>query len=261
VEKAIRLERENYAASERVVAMGRWAADAVIHECEIPASKVNVILPGANLHIPKEWKAPELSGEAGIDRPFTLGFIGKDWHRKGLMLLSNVQKELVRRGWKCRVLAAGNAPEELQSRDGIEFVGYIDKASNADGFLQFLSKCDVGCLFSSREALGISTLEFLLAGVPVAGFAHEGPADTLPPDAGFRFALATDFSAIADRLETYLQAESEQKLFRQNAREWSRRVTWERCLREFQELWDTGTIANPVQPWKGLAGDVTATSA
>lgn len=254
VEQAIRLERENYAASERIVAMGRWAADAVIQECGIQEAKVRVILPGANLNIPEGWEATELPGQAGIDRPFTLGFVGKDWQRKGLMLLADVQNELVRRGWKCRVLAAGNAPSDLQLREGIEFVGYIDKSSDADGFLRFLSRCDVGCLFSSREALGISTLEFLRAGVPVAGFAHEGPADTLPPDAGFRFALRTGWSEIADRFEAYLLDSAKQRLFLQNAREWSGRVTWERCLREFQELWETGTIARPVQPWLGLAG-------
>ncbi|MFN7731661.1 MAG: glycosyltransferase family 4 protein [Pirellula sp.] len=260
VDRAMRLERENYAASKRVITMGRWAAEAVVQEFAIEESKVRVILPGANLMIPEGWVAPEFKGRAGIDRPFTLGFVGKDWQRKGLLLLSEIQGELTRRGWSCRVLAAGNAPRDVQLKDGLEFVGYIDKARNTEGFLGFLAKCDVGCLFSSREALGISTLEFLRAGIPVAGFAHEGPADTLPPDAGFRFALGTSFVEIADRLEAYLRNEGEQMAFLQNAREWSKRVTWERCIREFQELWNTGTIANPVQPWKGLeASDFSST--
>ena len=38
----------------------------------------------------------------------------------------------------------------------------------------------------------MSVLEFLRAGVPVAGYAVEGPAETLPPDAGLRFAAGGD---------------------------------------------------------------------
>jgi glycosyltransferase involved in cell wall biosynthesis len=251
---AIALERENYAASKRVVAMGRWAADAIVSECDVPSSKVHVILPGANLVLPENWEFPEIEGRAGVDRPFTLGFVGKDWQRKGLPLLVEIREELTRRGWNARVLAAGQAPPELKRCEGVEFVGFIDKAANADGFTKFLTACDVGCLFSDREALGISTLEFLRAGVPVAGFAHEGPADTLPPDAGFRIPFTTPMIEIADRFEAYLEDEAEQHRFGFKARQWSGFVTWGRCIQEFQELWKTGTIAKPIQPWKGLEG-------
>src|SRR5581483_7235418 len=98
-----------------------------------------------------------------------------------------------------------------------------------------------------REALGISTLEFLRAGVPVAGYALEGPADTLPPDAGFRFAPGTPPAAVADRLDAYLRDEAEQTAFAAAARRHSGRVTWERCVREFQGLWDTGRLDDPVR--------------
>jgi len=250
---AAALERENYSASNRIVAMGRWAADVIVSECDVPARKVNVILPGANLVLPEGWKFPQPVGQAGIDRPFTLGFVGKDWQRKGLPLLVKIQSNLAKRGWKSRVLAAGAAPPELKRNEGVEFVGFIDKSLKADRFLQFLTACDVGCLFSDREALGISTLEFLRAGTPVAGFAHEGPADTLPPDAGFRFPLGASAIEIADCFESYLRNEADQERFRENARRWSSLVTWTRCVREFQELWETGGIAKPVQPWKGLA--------
>lgn len=251
---ACALERANYAASKRIIAMGRWAAEAIVNECDVPTDKVHVILPGANLELPAGWEFPETHGRAGVERPFTLGFVGKDWQRKGLPLLVAVQKELTRRGWKSRVLAAGNVPPELNRCEGVEFVGFINKATDTVAFLEFLSACDVGCLFSEREALGISTLEFLRAGVPVAGFAHEGPADTLPPDAGFRFPFGAEVDEIADRFHAYLEDEPEQSRFRRSARIWSGFVTWERCIHEFEELWKTGNVTNPVQPWRGLEG-------
>jgi glycosyltransferase involved in cell wall biosynthesis len=249
---ALELERQNYASSRRVITMARWAADVLVQECGVEEGKVAVILPGANLALPKDWHFPSPNGRAGRERDFTLGFVGKDWLRKGLPLLVAVRDELSRRGWRVRVRAAGDAPPELLRRDGVEFVGYLDKHKNAPAFLDFLSDCDLGCLFSEREAFGISTLEFLRAGVPVVGFAHEGPADSLPPDAGFRFSLGCTPGDVADCLENYLKDEAAQDRFRSNARKWSELVTWERCIREFQEYWTTGTVAKPVQPWRGL---------
>ena len=259
---AIEVERENYAASTRVITMARWAAEAVIGECGVTADKVHVILPGANLDLPQDWEftRPEShpQGRAGRDRDFTLGFIGKDWQRKGLPYLLDLRDELTRRQWRVRVLAAGDAPTDLVARPGLEFVGYIDKQHDAPAFLQFLSRCDLGCLFSEREALGISTLEFLRVGVPVAGFAHEGMADTLPPDAGFRFAPGTGVTDAADELEAYLHDESRQESLRNAARHWSPLVSWERCVREFEDLWETGTVSHPVQLWRGHVDSLPA---
>jgi len=252
VEHACAQERENYAASQRVITMARWAADVVVRECGVPSEKVHVILPGANLDLPPDWEFKNPIGRAGVERDFVLGFVGKDWKRKGLPLIIQVRDELVRRGWKAKVLAAGNAPPELTNRAGVEFVGFIDKRSDPATFLRFLSACDVGCLFSEREALGISSLEFLRAGVPVAGFAHEGPADTVPPDAGFRFQVDDSVVTISERLGLYLQDEVAQATFREVARQWSPLVTWDRCVAEMMELWDSGTIAKPVRPWLGL---------
>lgn len=252
VERAVAAERENYTLAERVITMGRWAAEVVVAECGVKREKVFTVLPGANLALPPGWDFPVAPGRPGVDRDFVLGFVGKDWQRKGLPLLLEVRGELARRGWKAAVHAAGEAPDDFGRRVGVRFVGFINKQAEAGKFVGFLAGCDVGCLFSRKEALGISTLEFLRAGVPVAGFVHEGVADTLPPDAGFRFELSASARDIADRLEDYLRDEVAQRAMRRNARRWSELVTWERCVSEFQELWNTGTVAAPVRPWLGL---------
>jgi glycosyltransferase involved in cell wall biosynthesis len=181
-----------------------------------------------------------------------LGFVGKDWRRKGLPFLLQVRLNLQRMGMKAVVRAAGYCPTELRHEPGLEYVGYIDKARNPNGFLSFLGACDLGCLFSQHEPLGISTLEFLRAGVPVAGFAIEGPADTLPPDAGFRFQTDDSAEVVAEHLRGVFGAEMALTKMRTAARLWSPMVTWERCLHEWSELLGAGKMANPVQPWRGL---------
>ena len=251
-ERACALERENYAMSERVVTMARWAADSVVRDCGVAPSRVATILPGANLNLPAGYVFPTSGGAESRKRTLRLGFVGKDWRRKGLPFLLQVRSELSRMGQPAVVRCAGVCPSELSREAGLDYVGFIDKASAPTRFLDFLAGCDVGCLFSEREPLGISTLEFLRAGVPVAGFMVEGVADTVPPDAGFRFeATATATEVAAVLCEAFRDEDGASRL-RANARAWSPLVTWERCVREWLELLTTGMIKRPVQPWRGL---------
>jgi len=254
---AIALEKANYAAADRVITMARWAADVLLNQYGIPPSRVHIVLPGANLTLAAGWEFPKLSGRAGKERDFVLGFVGNNWRRKGLPFVVSVRDCLASRGWRVRVLVIGNAPTELRQNNGIDFAGHLDKRNKSETFNELLASCDMGCLFSDHEALGVSILEFLRCGVPVLGFAHEGMADTLPPDAGFRFTIMDSPEVISEQLETYLRDEAMQFRFRANAQRWSPLLTWERCVDELIELWTTGSVARPVRPWLGLPSSAT----
>jgi len=248
------IERENYAASERIVTMARWVAESVVHECGAAPAKVTTILPGANLDLPADYNFPRSAGQAGRDRPLVLGFVGKDWKRKGLPFLLEVRTNLERMGMPAVIRCAGHCPPELRRIQGLEYAGFIDKFTEPAWFVEFLAGCDVGCLFSEREPLGISTLEFLRAGVPVAGFMVEGVADTVPPDAGFRFDPMATAEEVASTLRVAFGDEDTIGKLREKARAWSPFVTWERCVKEWLQLLATGSVRCPVQPWQGLAG-------
>lgn len=254
--RALDLEWENFVHSERVVTMARWAAED-IKALSVDPAKVHTILPGANLVLPKNHQFLVRRGNPGGERPLVLGFLGKDWRRKGLRFLLHVRSLLAAMGLSVVVRCAGNCPRELRGTPGLEYVGFIDKAREPGRFLRFLEGCDLGCLFSDHEPLGISTLEFLRAGVPVAGFALEGMADTLPPDAGFRFKPDADAALVAERLRDAFAEESEVENRNAAARRWSSLVTWERCVAEWSELLTTGTLLRPVQLWRGLPSSPT----
>jgi glycosyltransferase involved in cell wall biosynthesis len=249
---ALALECENYARSERVVTMARWAAESAIRDCGAPKSKVATILPGANFNLPPDYSFPKKSGQAGRDRPIKLGFVGKDWRRKGLPFLLQVRSQLERMGSPATVSCAGFCPPELMREKGMEHVGFIDKKKDPARFLAFLTDCDVGCLFSEAEPLGISTLEFLHAGVPVTGFMVGGIVDTVPPDAGFRVRAQATAEEVASMLREAFRDESTIEKYRSAARRWSPLVTWERCVDEWNELLTTGSVMRPVRPWLGL---------
>ncbi len=245
------IEREQIALglARRVITNQSWALRSVRQDYGVPEEKTAMILGGANVDLPEGYSNAASPGRPGKDRPFMLGFIGKDWHRKGLDFLMKVRDELVRRGWQTQVRAMGFDGRETPFGAGIECLGFIDKKKH---FLPFVQGLDIGCLFSRAEAAGTAIFEFLRCEVPVAGFTVDGLHDLLPLDAGFRFVPERKFSEVADVFEAYLQDEALQDRMRACARAWSPLVTWERCVAEMQELWDTGTIRRPVRPWLGL---------
>jgi len=251
-EEASALERANFTGSEWVVAMARWTADSAVRDCGVPRTRVATILPGANLTLPPGYDFPAEPGRAGWNRPLVLGFVGKDWKRKGLPFLLGVRTELERLGVNAVVRSAGHCPPELARTRGLEYAGFIDKGREPARFGEFLASCDLGCLFSEREPLGISTLEFLHAGVPVTGFMVEGIADTVPPDAGFRFEPGTSAEIVAATLRDAFRDEDRVGRIRAAARAWSPLVTWDRCVAEWRELLTAGRVHRPVQPWLGL---------
>lgn len=248
------LERENYRLSEGVVAMSRWAAESVIHDYDIPSEKVHVILPGANMDLPAGYRFGDFPDKKVNNRPFRFAFIGKDWKRKGLSVLVNISKALVERQLRIEIVIIGKAPGNLSNFPFVNYRGFIDKRSEIDTFIEVLQSCDMGCLFSESEALGISILEFLRLGIPVAGFATQGISDTIPPDAGLRFNRKTDLEEIINVIEKYIRNLERQRTSRENAVKWSPLVSWERCIGEWKELLETGKVSCPVQPWKGLKG-------
>jgi len=250
--KVLQLERDNYQQDEGIVTMSRWAAKSVIMDYNIPKEKVHTILPGANINLRKPVESADIPGSMGIDRHFKMLFIGKDWSRKGLDVLFDIARSLYDKGYKIELNIIGQAPKKFRKSTFVKYHGFIDKTSELDRFISIVKSCDMGCLFSLNEALGISILEFLRLGIPVMGFAHEGISDTIPPDAGFRFSPSTGMQSIVDTVDNYLRNPDMQSKFQNRAKEWSQLVTWERCIDEWSELINTGRISHQVQPREGL---------
>jgi glycosyltransferase involved in cell wall biosynthesis len=243
-DEALAYERQTLAAARRVVASQSWAFRSLLSDCKVAPGKCAFILPAPNYPVFPGLRAGARQGRAGRERPFVLGFIGKDWRRKGLPFLVQVAERLRAMGWKAVVRAIGFPAGELPADLEVESLGFIDKRSQ---FGPFLHSCDVGCLFSQAEAAGIAVLEFLGVGIPVAGFTVNGLADLLPREAGFRFSLGAKTDEVAEVFDRYLRDESEQERLRAAAVALAPALSWDRCVREFREYWETGTLAAPLR--------------
>ncbi|HUL59765.1 MAG TPA: glycosyltransferase family 4 protein [Anaeromyxobacteraceae bacterium] len=231
---ALRREREQYARAERVVCMSRWAAASVVRDYGVPASKVFVVRAGANLD---EAALSRLPPPPPPERDvLRLGFVGKDWRRKGLPFLLEVADAIAARRQAVEVIAVGPSAAELPPHPLLRPLGFLDKRGGLAHFVAAISSAHFGCLFSSAEALGISTLEFLRLGIPVAGFEVGGISDCITADVGLLLRAGTGAADVAGALLDAF-APGRYEAFRAAARAHATEVTWDRAVAELEAIW------------------------
>jgi len=237
IKKILEEEKLNFENADFIVTFQNWARESVVNEYKINSQKVKTILPGANLELPQNYfpilKKREENTKSG---PFYLGFIGKDWERKGLLTVVEIKNMLRRRGWNVKIRCAGYLPDFLKSDNEIEYVGFIDKSKNLDVFCRFIESCNLGCLFSKAEFSSIAVLEFLRLGIPVAGYVVDGMNDLFFPAASLRFFPGDSLEFIASQVEELLINNNKYEALHSNAIKLSQYVTWDRCIEEWKQL-------------------------
>jgi len=190
--------------------MSRWAADSVVSDYGIDPAKVYVVPAGANLD---EIQLAQLRPTPpppppSAEQPLLLGFLGKDWQRKGGPFLLQLADALGEYGIPTLIRAIGPDPAQLPAHPALQPLGFINKQAHTARFVAELRSWHFGTLFSDAEAFGISNRECLRLGVPVLAHAVGGIASTLP-DGGCGMLFSPKPSAadvatwIAARLNPY----------------------------------------------------------
>jgi glycosyltransferase involved in cell wall biosynthesis len=234
---AIEREVQQYQAARFVICMSRWAARSVIERYQVDPAKVHVVPAGANLFqdavpVPTPLAPPIFS-------PLRLGFIGKDWRRKGLPFVLEVADVLDRRGISVEVVAAGFDANEGPQHRLLRSVGFIDKHRERERFALFVQSFHFGCLFSIAEAFGISNRECLRLGVPVLARDVGGIADTLPDGLGHLFPADAMADDVADIVSSYVREPSGYVELRLTVLTRADEVTWELALRQMLSIWSS----------------------
>jgi glycosyltransferase involved in cell wall biosynthesis len=242
-ENALGREREHYHAAERVVCMSRWAARSVVDDYGVPASRVLVIPPGANLD--EDALAPPAHPAAAAPLvPLRLGFVGKDWRRKGLPFLLQVADALARRRLPVRVIALGPPAADLPAHPLLESAGFVDKRQDAARFVRLVCSFHFGCLFSSAEAFGIASLECLRLGVPVLASRVGGIPEIARDGLAHLFAPGYPADQVADLLESFVRDPLAYHELRARVRRAAPGFSWRRTVENFIALWHSaGSLA------------------
>ena len=237
-------ERASYQSARFVIGMAQAAARSAVEDYQVDPKKVFVVRAGANLHeeaveqyLVANPPAPWRRGVAFTpERPAVLGMIANDWERKGLTRLVEIAEALARRGRPVKVCIVGRCPPHFVEHPLVDAAGFIMKSEEAK-FINRIGTFAVGCLLSSDEPLGISTLEALRLGVPVMGTRVGGIPDCVPADAGLLVDLHASVIAMADALEPLLFDPSRYAALCEAARRHAGQVTWDQTIRHFQEIY------------------------
>lgn len=183
--RALEQDRSAFQQSLAIVCMCQWAAESVINDYGIDSAKVHVVPGGANLDEALLVKLPSAATPPppSAKQPLRLGFLGKEWQRKGGGFLLELADALQQRSIPTVIRAIGPNPVDLPAHPALQPLGFINKQTNTARFVSEVQSWHFGTLFSEAEAFGISNRECLRLGVPVLCHAVGGIASTLP-DAG-----------------------------------------------------------------------------
>jgi glycosyltransferase involved in cell wall biosynthesis len=248
-EEAIATERAEYASAFHIVTMSQWVRESLVSRYDIPASRIHTVLPGANLPESAVRRKLEERGPSAIPdrftfrRPLRLGFTGKDWKRKGLPRLVTAVEMLNRAGIPTELVVIGNVPYEYRNHANVHAAGFIDKSRDVHRFIDTIDSCDLGCVPSHEEPMGIAPIEYLRLGVPVVCTAAGGLVDVCQAAGEASILLSKDTTAEELATELGSLARDTARLHRMRAAAWRQKehYSWNRAVKELQLIWDTNT--------------------
>ena len=219
--------------------MCQWAADSVIKDYGINPAKVHVVPGGANLDEAQLSRLPAalLSPPPSAHQPLRLGFLGKDWQRKGGPFLLQLAEALGERDIPTVIRAIGPDPASLPAHPALQPLGFINKQGDTARFVAELRSWHFGTLFSDAEASPRSNLECLRLGVPLLSHAVGGIASTLPDGGcGRLFAPHPSAAEVAAWIAARLSPYSSYLAWREELAPRWREFTWAAAVEQLEAI-------------------------
>lgn len=210
-EEAFAIVREKSRDIDAFMCVSRYYAQYAVERFGIPADRIHHVPLGISLAGDASPTADErklLSGSAS-DRPFTIGYLARICHEKGLHLLCEAFRMLIARDRRCRLVIAGflgdsdrpyfnRVMAELAAvRTQVEYLGEVDRAAK----FKMLRSIDVFSVPTTyREAKGIYAIEAKSQGVPVVLPAHGSFPELIESTGGGILFEPNDATELADAL-------------------------------------------------------------
>lgn len=255
---AVRREREGYHAAAGIATFSGFAAESVINDYGVPAARVHVVPPGANISIEAyaEWELQaigrrqgEIEGEA---RPLRLAFVGREYIRKGLDRLLEAIALARQRGFAGTLDVVGiqrdQVPSQLAQLPGIRWHGLISRRREPLRLLNAISNCDVGVLLSRRELSAIALREYLALGMVVLGPAVGGCRDLMEPGASVQVGPDDSTEAIAQILLSLERDAGRMQRLRACAWATRKNALWSQSVSKFKAVWGNSPGARSLNP-------------
>lgn len=162
-------EASVYGSADRIFTLSERVRRAFIERFGVPADQVEAVYAGANFALGEE---PEVPTDRGPFEPVIL-FAGRAFERKGGSLLLEAFHKVRARipGATLIVMGPDQLPGGTPAPEGVELLGYVDKATPAgrEQLFSAYARARVFCLPTRFEAFGIVYLEAMHYALPCIG--------------------------------------------------------------------------------------------
>ncbi len=242
--EALTRERDGYRSSAGVIAHSHWAAQSLRDYYSLPPELIHVALPGASLDAEDYalWESSEdRLPRSIVNTNLRLVFTGRDWKRKGLDRLLGAVQIAHRKGSQVTLRVIGcraeQMPAEMRNIAGVEWLGAVNKRSDARRFLELVSGCHIGCLLSLREAGGIGLREFTALGLAVIGTDSGGSPEHCLPGSSVIVPASASTEEIAQVIIDLDKDRDRLHRMREYAWEHRHQGLWSHSVSEIREFW------------------------
>jgi len=224
-----------------------WHFNQWVEKKTVHSSRLKILTPVSNLlrcqldntypklgHIlscpvPPGVITPKFKGQnKGTEEPKALGFIGREWKRKGLELVIQIFRQLHKKNPRLRLVVAGVDSEELKPlaadlESQLDVMGWV---KNKELFYQ---KVNMVIHPARLEAFGMVVTEALARDIPVLVSDQVGAASEIMEGQGRILPLTSSISEWVNAAEELL------KQHRMNTPTYKR--SWDQVALEYQELY------------------------
>lgn len=237
--KILAREFSAYHMASSIICMSKWTANSVITDYDIPPDKVYIVPAGANIDedCVKCFSSTAIPPAPTHNYPLIIGFLGKDWIRKGGPFLLDVVDTLRRRGIPSVVRAIGPKLSTLPAHPALQALGFIDKQTDTKRFINEIQGWHYGSLFSTSEAFGISNRECLRLGVPLIAHSVGGIQSTMPDSGvGMLFPPYPTSDQVADWICSFVKPYDRYVSLRRDLQSRSQEFTWAATIKSLSTI-------------------------
>jgi len=195
-------KRELFSPSvQAIVPVSNILGDLIRQKHPSCSNRIEVaIYPGVDLVLPNIQFKREVPKEGG-----TIGFIGKEWKRKGLLKVINIWRELKRSKPNLKLKIAGVKAEACS-----HLLGKTESNLNILGFVKdrelFYHSIDLLIHPAKLEAFGMVISEALAMGVPVLCSSECGASEVIKEGTGASLSHNSEISLWAEKASELLES-------------------------------------------------------
>lgn len=213
------LERRELAVATHIVPNSRLMKKQLAHYYPKFAHKLTApVVPGVAIAVPREPR--NVPSDGGV-----IGFVGREWQRKGLLLSVAAVKQLRRTRPNLKFVVIGPEVADVQHLfadwpGGYELMGWRDQVHYSD--------FDVLLHPAKAEPYGMVISEAMAAKVPVVLSNMCGAASDVAPDAGSVLPIAATLETWVDAIEQQLSRRESIPCFVRG---------WREVAREYEKIY------------------------